>query len=293
MQLAEVVRTYVQAKNLERPLGRELAAKTVEHLAECALVYSRHLGRPAEIADLAPLSVNAFLLSMLEAGASPYTVKNRRTGLRALWRFAHESGLAPPWSGVRTIHCPPLSVDGYSLAKMQRFLLYVGTLRGVVRLTGIPRALWWASFLRTDWEVGLRVGDMLRIELEHFDATGWLWTRESKTGKAGWRRLRADTAESVAACLVACPGRKRIWPGYTSKNICRAFKELAKRAGVGGTSKFIRRGGSSESERLFPGSGWKFLRHSGPQVWEKHYRVDRIVEQDAPGPPEIPKPPLT
>lgn len=287
MQLAELVRAYIAAKNLERPLGRELSFKTREHLTDAVAVFSRYLNRPAIADDLTAVCVNEFLRTLIELGKSPYTVRNRRTGLRVLWRFAHDCGLVQQWCGVRTVHCPPLAINGYDVAKMQLLLAHVATLRGVVRSTKIPRPTYWDAFLKTDWEVGLRIGDMLMVTIEHFDATGWLWTSESKTGKAGWRRLRLATVESIAACIGANPSRERIWPGYTRKNICRAFTELAKAAGVGGTSKYIRSGGSSEYDRLFPGNGWRFLRHSSPEVWEKHYRVDRICDQDAPSPPPL------
>jgi hypothetical protein len=128
---------------------------------------------------------------------------------------------------------------------------------------------------------------MLRIEVEHFDRAGWLWCSETKTHKAGWRRLRLTTTQAVAECIAVNPTRKRIWPGYTRKNICRAFRDMARGAGVNGTSKYIRSGGSSECDRKNPGTGWQHLRHSSPEVWQKHYRVDKICDQDRPMPPEL------
>lgn len=287
--LLDVARAYIAAQNSERPIGKELSAKTCEHLLECIAVYSRHLCRPSSTDDFNAPALNAFLVAILVAGKSEYTVKNRRTGLLVLWRFAHRQGWAPPCVGVRPVHCSELSVNGYNIEQITAFTAYVATLRGKVRGTGIPRAIYWGSFLRTDWDVGLRIGDMLTIPLPHFDASGWLWTEERKTGKHGWRKLRPSTTESIAACIAAKPERAVIWPGLKPRNAYRAFKELAKRAGVNGTSRYIRSGGSSEYDRLHPGNGWRFLRHSDPRVWDKHYRVDRICDQDELGPPEIPK----
>lgn len=289
MFLTDVARAYVSARNSDRPMGRELSAKTLEHYLECCESFGRFLCRPATAVDLAAAPVAAFLRSLLDSGLSPYTVKNRRTGLLVQWRFSFAQGWTPtPCAGVKPIYCPPLAVDGYSFEQMTQLLRYVSRMRGRVRNTGIPKPLYWDSFLRTDWEVGLRIGDMLRVEIDQFDAAGWLWTIETKTQKSGWRRLRLSTTQAIARCIAANPHRAKIWPGFTRKNVCRAFSELARAAGVNGTSKFIRSGGSSECDRKQPGTGWQHLRHGSPDVWQKHYKVDKIVEQDRPMPPELP-----
>lgn len=288
MNLKDLVRAYIAAQNLDRHLGRELSAKTCEHLFECVRVYSKHLLRPATTDDLTSGAVTEFLKALLADEYSAYTVKNRRTGLLALWRYAFRKGLTLlPCADVRPVYCPPLMVAGYDLANMDKILNYISTLRGVVRTSGVKKTIYWDSFLRTDWELGLRIGDMVCVRVEHFDPTGWLWFSESKTAKAGWRCLRPSTTESIATCIAANPGRERIWPGFTRKNACRAFSELAKLAGVNGTSKYIRSGGSSECDKLYPGTGWKHLRHSSPAVWDKHYKVDRICEAGRPMPPEL------
>lgn len=288
MQLENLVRAYIAAKNDERPMGRELSTKTCEHYFECARVYSKFLERRAVVDDLNKAEITRFLKSLIDSGLSAYTVKNRRTGLMLLWRFARRKRLTKQkCRGVRAIYCPPLAINGYSLAEMDRLLAHVALLRGVIRTTAVSKPIYWGSFLRTDWEVGMRIGDMIRVGIEHFDAGGWLWCYETKTHKAGWRRLRPSTAESIAQCIAANPHRKLIWPGYTRKNICRAFTELAAAAGVKGTSKYIRSGGSSECDRVHPGSGWQHLRHSSPVVWQNHYKVDKIVDQNKPLPPEL------
>lgn len=288
MQLEELVRAYISAKNEERPMGRELSTKTCEHYLECARVYSKFLERRALVEDLNKAEIMRFLQSLIDSGLSAYTVKNRRTGLMLLWRFARRMRLTKhKCKGVRAIYCPPLAINGYSVQQMDQLLSHVSSLVSVVRTTGVTKPIYWGSFLRTDWEVGMRIGDMISVGIEHFDASGWLWCYETKTHKAGWRRLRPSTAESITNCIAANPHRKLIWPGYTRKNICRAFTELAAAAGVKGTSKYIRSGGSSECDRQHPGSGWQHLRHSSPVVWQNHYKVDRIVEQDKPMPPEL------
>jgi hypothetical protein len=137
------------------------------------------------------------------------------------------------------------------------------------------------------WETGVRSGDMPHIEPQHFDKTGWLWILEHKTGKRGWRRLHPSTTERMTEFIDIDPDRARVWPGYTLRNLSRAFGRLALAAGVEGSLRWIRRGASSEVERVHPGAGWRFLRHSEPRLFDKHYRVEKIVEQQPLAPPEI------
>lgn len=288
MQLSLLVRAYIDATNADRPIGRELAERTCEFYCECERLFSRWLGCAATTAHFDRDTVARFLKALLDDRRSAYTVKSRRTGLLVLWRYAHRLGLALPCEGVRPVACPGLKKYGYDLGAMRRLLEFVGDLRGPVRATGVPKAIYWDAFLRTDWEVGLRIGDMIRVEVRHFDRSGWLWFHETKTCKSAWQPLRPSTTASVAACIDANPVRERIWPGYTRKNIIRAFSALARSAGVNGTSKYIRSGGSSECDRLFPGAGWRHLRHSTPDVWVRHYRVERICEVGRPMPPELP-----
>jgi hypothetical protein len=140
MQLTDVVRAYINAKNGERPIGRDLAAKTCEHYFECVRVYGQFLERPATIADLESSVITRFLRSLLEDGCSPYTVKNRRTGLLVQWRFAFTQGWAQNFcAGVRAIYCPPLAINGYNFEQMKQLLLFVAAMPGVVRTTGNRR----------------------------------------------------------------------------------------------------------------------------------------------------------
>lgn len=288
MQLLLLVALYARAKNDALDLGRQLSPKTIQHLDESARAYGAYLTRPADTGDFEAAKLNAFLAHLLAIGRSPWGVKSRRTGLLVLWRFARNAGLvqSPP-DGVKRVHCQPLSNDGFDVRQMEQLLGYVSTLRFSVNRTSLPQRLWWDSLLRVKWDLVLRAGDMLRVRPCDFRPEGWLWARESKTGRENWLRLRPSAAESLAAFLAVDPRRSLVWPGYAPKNFYKAFKRLAVRAGVPGTSRFVRRGSASEFEAMHRGAAWQFMRHSTPAVFEHHYRVQRITEREAPGPPEL------
>jgi hypothetical protein len=288
MRLVDLVARYVCARNRDRPIGKPLAFKTCEHLMGAAQVYSRWLGRPATLDDLDAGPLNRFLAALVAGGASPYTARNRRTALVLLARYARRERLAHTTPArVRTIDCPSLATDGYTVDAMNQLLQYAAGLRGVVRGTGIAQRAWWNSFLRVEWDCGLRCGDMLGVECANFDPAGWLWARESKTGRCQWLALHRSTTAAVVAVLAATPPRRLIWPGWKRKHFFGAFRRLSTGAGVGGTSKFVRSGSSSEAERIKPGTGWQHLRHASPAVWQRHYRVAKIAAAGGPLPPEL------
>jgi integrase len=213
MFLSELVSQYVLERNEERDIGRELSPRTAGHLLDCAAVYSRYLKRRAVASDLTAAGISELLIVESSAGRSPYTIKNRRTGLRVLRNFALRKGwVDDAGKTIRKVFCPPLDVDGYDLAKMSMFADYLAGLTGTVRHTGIPRAVYWESLLLTAWELGLRIGDMPRIESQHFQRDGWLFVSESKTGKGGWMRIRPSVTEAIVRCIDAKPNRQYIWP---------------------------------------------------------------------------------
>jgi integrase len=297
--LNALVDPYIAIKNKERPIGHELSDATKIHLLDCVSAFSKWLGHRATINDLWSRAFvedradnrrdfGDFLASIISSGQSPWTAKNRRTGLLILWRFAKRMGYVSTGpDAVRRVHCPQLHPNGFSLAQARVILAGMENLKGVVRLTGIRKAIYWPSLMRTKWDHGFRAGDMPRIKISDFDPLGWLFVLEHKTRKSGWYRVRPHTADAIKACISIDSKREFIWPGYKPKGLCKAFGRIVERLGMDGSAQWVRRGSSSEVDKLFPGNGWRFLRHSSPQVFEQHYRVSKIVDDDAPAPPEL------
>lgn len=300
MFLDTLVDAHIAHQNSRREIGRELSQATRVHLIDCVNAFSRWLGHRATINDLWCHALDEsdasgdrrdfgdFLASIIASGQSHYTAKNRRTGLLIIWRFAKRRGLIVSGpENVRFVHCPPLDPNGFSIDQAREIIEHMTTLRGIVRGTGIPQSVFWPSFMRTKWDHALRAGDFTRVGIKDFDPTGWLWAMEQKTKKSKWHRLRDKTAEAIKSCIEINPKRDLIWPGYQSKGLCKAFTRIVTRCGKNGSAQWVRRGSSSELEKLFPGQAWRFLRHSTPQIFDQNYRVGKIVDENAPKPPEL------
>lgn len=286
--LKTLIDRYVEFRNDELEIGRELSPQTHKYYLEVVQCFGVYLGHTPTLEDLTPELVNKFLTALLSDGRSRHTVRNRRTGFHALMRHAKREGLttADP-DRLRRVNCPPLNNKGYSVSDMERLLAYSAQLTGRQRRSGVSKRTYWVSMILLMWNIGCRIGDVLTIQRSKFDPSGRLWVYESKTRKSGWHRLHRSTAEAIAICLTENPVRETIWPGFTRRNVSRAFSDLAVAAGVGGTSRFIRRGSSSALDKLEPGMGWRFLKHSSPTVFEQHYRDSSICGDESLAPPQL------
>ena len=288
MSLVDFVDVYVERRNSERPIGRELSPDSRRTLLESAKSFGSWLGRDARVSDLSPAAINRYLENLHGRHFSPYTVKGRRTNLMCLLRRAIRMRLTQADPGeVRSVHCPKLVKEGYTFEDAQKLVAYLASLEGKVRHTAIPKATFWLSAVLTQWNLGIRIGDISRIEVSAFILCGTLFVVESKTGKSSTRVLHNSTRDAISQCIAFDPKRQYIWPGHSPRRLMKTFATLPHRCGLPGTSRFLRRGSSSAVERDNPGAGWRFLNHSGPSVFENFYRVDGIATPEALSPPEI------
>ena len=287
--LIDFVEYYITVTNEERPIGRELSPRTRIYYLECVKSYAAYLKRPPTLEDLAPECVNKFI-AWTYANRSAYTAKARRTGLRALLRFAKREGLtnADP-DRLRRVYCERLQTKGYNQTDMEKLVAAARALRGRnIRFTGVPKSVYYSSLLMCMWNTGLRIGDIPEIEVAGFDAPkGRLFALEHKTRKSRWHKLHPGTAAAIAECIAFEPDRQFVWEGHRKRNLHRAIKAIIAAAGLTGSSRYIRRGAASELERLQPGLGWRFLNHSDPRVFDNHYRCADICEDESLAPPSL------
>lgn len=287
--LRDFIDTYVEKRNAERPIGKEIKPRSRQNLQETVQVFSSWLARPATMSDLVPTTINRFLSEYLAAGLSPYTVKHKRTILVLLLRRAVRLGLAfSDPKDVRSVHRSSLKIDGYDKGEMEQLIEVCATLTGVLPKTGLPKSIYFASALLTLWDLGCRLGDLSEIEVQDFDKRGCFHVQEQKTGKVRTRMLHSSTSGLIAALIAIDPDRRKIWPGLTGRGSwSRRILQIARAAGLPGSAKWIRRGAASMVESQRSGSAWRFLNHSVPTLFERHYRVERIVDPDPISPGEI------
>jgi hypothetical protein len=79
VMLSDLVGLYIESRNAERAVNRQMAPRTQQNYHEAVRLFSRFLGRPATVADLTAAQLNKYLEHSFVNDKSEYTVKSRRT----------------------------------------------------------------------------------------------------------------------------------------------------------------------------------------------------------------------
>lgn len=261
-------------------LETDICDEHAHNLRKAVRSFERFLGRLANWRDLTDQSVNGWIVHELDRGLSPYTVKSRRGDLLRLWRYAVDAGLtsiAP--ARVRVVKCPELIPHAFLTDELKALTKAAKRMRGEYHKVGIPRRLWWGSFLRAQYDTALRLGDLLRLEKSQIGHDGYVLLVQHKTGHRHRVQFRPSTLALIEKCWAAQPDRRLIWPMFcTRENFSRAFNRLRELAGLPqGTSKWIRRSSASYVEEAYPGMASHHLGHRSPDQARRHYLDLRIV----------------
>jgi len=273
-------------------LCRDLTAGYVEQLAICVKRLEQFAERKLAVADLDDALVNRWIRHV-QCFQSRQTACDKRRGLLTLWKAAAEEGLCKPHGKIRLVKLPEKVVDGWSAAEASLLLKTAAAMKGNQRKVGIPKWLYWTSFIMASWDSALRLGDLLALERSDIwpapGGAGLLSIVMRKTGRQIRLQLRPATMQAIDASMQFGGKRKLIWPlGGHREAWYRQFKRLVKKAGLTGTSRYLRRGASSEAESLQAGAGPALLGHRDDgTTFRQHYLVSRIAPPVSVMPPPI------
>lgn len=222
--------------------------------------------------DMSPFGINAEIKRMRAAGLSDSYIKQRRSYVLMLWRFAASRELAadPPMSKIARVRVRDLVVEAYRIDQVQKIIQTCRGLRGTYAC-GTRKAIWWESIVRGAWDTGLSVvADLVRVKRSMLDDRNEFVTTRRKTGKRVRVGFHASTMKYIDQ---ACHGnRDLIWPMSVSKeSVRKAFRRIARKAGVGGTLKWLRAGsGTNVDQRV--GHGELHLGNTRT-VFDRHYNA--------------------
>jgi integrase len=256
--------------------------------------YSHFLGHEATLLDLNSVSINRFL-EHRESVVKNATVVGERAILRALWGAAHEAESDCEWhlpakpARLRRLRREEADVCGWDGEQLKSLLLATERQRGMFRTSAVgkvARAPFWRAFLLTAYDTGLRLGDMLRLTAEQIPAEGSVRIKQNKTGKFLTIWISKEAFEAIQFTMQLQP-RKLIFGGVLTKACFhKAWRKMVRSVGIHGGTKFIRRTSGSMIERARPGQGHIHL-GNGANVFAKHYRVERLINDKPVLPPRI------
>jgi integrase len=280
MQLTDYVGRYLLARDCGKRYAEDLAA-TVRQLEEFA-------GQPVGLADLTDDLVNRWLASLKDSLA-PRTIKNKRTSIVVLWRAAFEARLVDTEpKRIRSIKVPETIPVAFLREELLALIRAAEDLKGEFR-NGTSKRLWWSSYFHGAYDTGLRMGDLLSLEIPWIWPGGYISIVQSKTGNTHRVQLRDET---VALVRELCGKRKTglIWPLWARREqFFWWFRQLRKKAGIEhGTSKWIRRSSASYlAAEHGPEAASQHLGHKSRGLAEKHYLDPRVCSPCRPLPPPL------
>jgi len=256
-------------------LERGICPDALEQLVVAARLFERWAGRRVPIAALDEATINRWLVSLEATEQAPRTIKNKRTALLAAWRYAATIGYhdrEPNTRRVRRIRVARPVPRCWTIEQIRRLLAAAETRPGCYYRSGIRRSRWWSAFIRTAYDTGLRLGDLLRLTTEDVQADGTIVVAQHKTGHVHVTPpLWPATLEAIRATFP--PHRELLFPWpYRREYIYDEIKIIRDAAGINtGTIKWLRRSSVSYYVRDNPGGGQAHLGHRSPGLAERAY----------------------
>lgn len=252
----------------------DIQPSTLAHYRWVIRSFERHNGA-LRTSDLSGAAVSAWLAWLADHGRSPWTIKQRRISLLVLWRAAWQDGLAPPLEPVRRLRAVRRSPQAWTLPEVRQLI------RTAEQLP--VRARWWSALIRAGYDTGLRLGDLLALDVPQLGPVMGL--SQAKTSWPVVCQLRPTTMWAIRLHLAGRrDGLAWPWP-YRREALYRHFRRLIAAAGIRpGTFRWLRRTAATQAERVQPGSGTALLGHASRSTTEAWY-IDRSQLQMPPLPP--------
>ncbi|HWA98098.1 MAG TPA: hypothetical protein VG713_06375 [Pirellulales bacterium] len=268
-------------------VDRDLEPKSVEEIQRAIRRLSHWLGRPATLGDLNDQLINRWLASLAAGEVTRWTQKGLRSRILCLWRHAFTYELVPkPPMRVRTVKLERRIPEAWTLQQLMKLIGVARRQRGTFRFTNVSRAAFWEAFIRTGYDTGLRLGDLLSLRRDQIGPDGVFTVVQRKTGDGIVCALWPETLAAIDA--THAKGRALIFGDVIRRDFFQqSFRRLVQEAGLKGSPKWLRRTGATAIEKEHPGASTAFLGHRTTDLAMKHY-IDKVqLQRNKPRPPRL------
>jgi integrase len=278
---------YLQSVYL--PPRLDLAAGSAEQLRIAIRRFSVWLGREAQLPDLAPDTLLAWMQALRADGLAPATINSRRLSLLAIWNDAAERGLIPPPPRrLPRLRVPDRTPEAFTLDEMRRLMEACRRVPGL--WGGVPAALCWQLAISVLWDTAARVGSLLAARMTDVDLERCLWhvPAEAVKGRRADRlfRLHPDTVALIRESVTDWPPRELLFPfPWGERQVWRHLGRILQDAELptDRRHKFhcVRRSSESYAAAQIGIAGAAELVGHSEQVARRHYVCPRIAGQRA------------
>lgn len=263
------MRTYLQRYSLER----DVSPGYVSQIRYALDRFAAWRGAEPAPGDMNDESFNRWIVAMLAESISRQTVKAYRRHLLVLWRAAFEDGVCPNEPRrIRKVKAELPSPDSPAPSLVRQMVFLSQSYRGVFKHSRVPRAAALKAFVLTNWDTGLRLGDMLRLKRQQIPADGRFTVMQHKTGWPVACRLWPETLAAIDDTFP--PEREFIFGDALCLDQWQKYlRALRTAAGVTipGGAKLLRRASATAVEIATPGGAMHHLGHKTPGLAMRHY----------------------
>ena len=277
MLLHDVLATYVATHEYGVSAGH----------AECMyyslVVWEKWAARPLTVADLTDETLNGFL-DWYRVNRKPDTVRTRRGNLLILWHWAFQEGhtdVAP--RRVRKLRPIARMPSAWTIDEVKSLLATAEALPGCFHRTKRRRSAWWGSLVRTAYDTGLRLADLLAVA--NVAIQDRMVVLQHKTGRYVFVQVRPATLAAIDQTM-ADESRELVWPLWCGRQtFYEHFKAIVQAAQIRpGTFRWLRRTAATQVETVQAGAGTALLGHASRSTTEQWY-LDRSQLAHPPLPP--------
>lgn len=212
------------------------------------------------------------------------TQHTRRRAFAVLWRAAYDTGHCPVFEPFRKIRVTKKTPRAWSRDDVEKlFDVTVGDQSHWA--WGIKAGTYWASLFSAAWDSGLRLGDLLSLELEWLirdrkTGTAVVVVSASKTGKEHVVTFNKPTMQLIDRSIKEHPHRKLIWPLKNQRReFYRDVKKRIEAAGLEGSFRYLRRSAVTYAESISPGMGTRLAGHRDSRTTRESY-IDPLLLPD-------------
>ena len=258
--------------------------------------YERFLERRSTVADLQPLAINQFL-DWLRLNRKPDTFRTTRGGLLTLWKFAVDQSLTSIQpNGLRKVRIKRRSPTAWTPEELTKLIqsLHESAEWSRSRMPcGVPAGIWWESIIRTAYDTGMRLGDLLCASSNQITVNGdsaVVRYVANKTGDEFFRSMRPRTWYAVQQAIMTNRNAPNlIWPLWGARdNFYVVFNRIVARAEIRkGTFRWIRRTAVTWADIINPGLGQQVAGHKSERVTSDSYRDVTQIGLALPSPPDL------
>lgn len=256
--------------------AREIKPSTLEHYRWVIRSFERHNGQ-LRTSQLSGQAVDDWLIWLRDNGRSPWTIKQRKISLLVLWRAAWSDGFAPPLEPVRRLRPLQHAPEAWTLDEVRALIAAAESYHS--------RPLWTGSLIRVGYDTGLRLGDLLAVQVGQI-TSNLLRVVQGKTGRPVVCQIRPETRQAVDAYIEAYRPETVLWPLWGRREaLYRHIRAIVRQASIRpGTFRWLRRSAATQLEIVSPGRGTELLGHASRATSEAWY-LDRSQFGAAPLPP--------